>query len=96
MKSRRVSYIALRLAAVAMVFVPSISQACNVCMGDVNSNVAGAANGAIFLMLGAIGSMLVGLSAFGFYLYKRANAPIPAHIQLVEEMGRQGAAPSHA
>ncbi len=47
-------------------------------------------------MLGAIGSMLAGLSAFGFYLYKRGNAPIPPHIQLVEEMGREGGAPSHA
>ena len=65
------------VATAALAFAPSVSRACTVCMGDSNSNMAGAANGAIFMMLGAIGSMLLGLSAFGFYLYKHANAPIP-------------------
>ncbi len=58
--------------------------------------MASAANGAIFLMLGAIGFMLASLAGFGFYLYKRGNAPIPPHIQLVEEMSREGGTQSHA
>jgi hypothetical protein len=76
----------IRLASLGLVMAPAASHACTVCMGDSNSNFASAANGAIFLMIGAIGTMLAALSGFGFYLYKRASAPIPPHIQLVEEM----------
>ena len=65
-------------------------------MGDANSNFAGAANAAIFLMIGTIGSMLAALTGFGFYLYKRASAPIPPHIQLVEEMSGEEGDPPHA
>ena len=79
-----------------VLLAPAAANACTVCMGDSNSNIAGAANGAIFLMLGAIGSMLAGLAAFGFYLYKRANAPIPPHLALVEEMRLEDGHPSHA
>ena len=82
----------MRIIAIGLVLVclPSVSNACSVCMGDANSNMAGAANGAIFLMLGAIGAMLASLAGFGFYLFKRASALTPPHIQLVEEMGREG------
>ena len=75
-----------RIAVLGLVLAPAAARACSVCMGDSNSNFASAANGAIFLMIGAIGTMLAALSGFGFYLYKRASAPIPPHIQLVEEM----------
>ena len=87
---------ALRLAILVLVLAPAAADACTVCMGDSNSNFASAANGAIFLMFGAIGSMLAALSGFGFYLFKRANLPIPPHIQLVEEMSREDGDPSHA
>ncbi len=92
MKSRA----GLRIASLGVVLAPVAARACSVCMGDSNSNMAGAANGAIFLMFGAIGSMLAALSGFGFYLYKRANAPIPPHIQLVEEMSGEDDDQTHA
>ena len=85
-----------RIAALGLALVPAAARACSVCMGDSNSNFASAANGAIFLMIGAIGSMLAALSGFGFYLYKRANAPVPPHIQLVEEMSGDEGDQSHA
>ena len=85
-----------RLASLALVLAPTAARACTVCMGDSNSNFASAANGAIFLMFGAIGSMLAALSGFGFYLYKRASAPIPPHIQLVEELRREDDNQPHA
>jgi hypothetical protein len=72
--------------AAAVSFMPATVRACSVCMGDANSNAAGAANGAIFLMLGVIGAMLAATAGFGFYIYKRANTPLPPHLQLVEEM----------
>ena len=86
----------IRLTSLGIILAPAAASACSVCMGDANSNFASAANGAIFLMFGAIGSMLAALTGFGFYLYKRENTPIPPHIQLVEEMSREGGNPSHA
>ena len=86
----------VRLAILVAVLAPTAARACTVCMGDSNSNIAGAANGAIFLMIGTIATMLAALSGFGFYLYKRASAPIPPHIQLDEEMGREEGDQSHA
>ena len=68
---------------------PSSARACAACMGDPNSNIAGAANGAIFMMLGCIGGVLALLSVFGFTLYRRANAPIPPHVELAEDLGAQ-------
>ena len=85
-----------RLASLGLVLMPAAARACSVCMGDSNSNFASAANGAIFVMIGIIGSMLAAFSGFGFYLYKRASAPIPPHIQLVEEMSGDEGDPSHA
>ena len=90
MKSRAV----IRLAS--FVLAPAAAKACSVCMGDSNSNFASAANGAIVLMIAAIGTMLAALSGFGFYLYRRASAPIPPLIQLVEEMRREDDDSSHA
>ena len=54
---------------------PATAGACAACMGDVNSRMAPATNDAIFLMLGCIGFMLLTLSGFAFYLFKRANGP---------------------
>ena len=87
---------AVCIASFGMILAPAAARACTICMGDANSNFASAANGAIFLMFGAIGSMLAALTGFGFYLYKRASAPIPPHLQLVEEMGREDDDQSHA
>ncbi len=69
------------LAAVVAAFSPSVASACTVCMGAADSQTAGAINAAIFLMLGFIGSMLAALCAFAFYLMKRANSPLPAHLE---------------
>ena len=92
MKTRAI----VRIASLGIALAPAAARACSVCMGDANSNFASAANGAIFLMIGAIGTMLAALSGFGFYLYKRASAPIPPHIQLVEEMRGEDDDSSHA
>ena len=84
------------IGVVVAVILHGTASACTVCMGDPNSTAAGATNSAIFLMLGIIGSMLAATGGFGFYLYKRANTPLPPHIELVEEMGELSDDPSHA
>ena len=72
------------MASAALAFTVLMAapvSACTVCMGDPASNVAGAVNGAIFLMLGFIGGVLALLGAFAFYLAKRANSPLPPHAE---------------
>ena len=84
------------IGVVAAAVLHGTASACSVCMGDPNSSAAEATNGAIFLMLGILGSMLTASGGFGFYLYKRAHTPIPPHIELAEEMGGEGDDQSHA
>jgi hypothetical protein len=71
-------------SAVALVYHPLFASACSVCMGDPNSKSAGAINAAIFLMLAFIGGVLALLVAFGLSLMRRANAPLPPHLEMAE------------
>ena len=79
----------LALMLAASVALPQSAQACAACMGDPNSNIAGAANAAVFVMLGLIGCVLATLGTFGFYLYKRAQSPAPPHVEFAEDHGTQ-------
>ena len=62
-----------------LAFLPDHASACAVCMGS-DSKVGEAINGAIFLMLGFIGTMLAALAGFAFYLMKRSTAPLSPHL----------------
>lgn len=66
------------------------ADACTACMGDSNSNLADAANGAIFLMLGVLAAVFGLLGAFGFYLYRRGLAPLPPHVEFSDGLNPQG------
>ena len=68
------------LVLTAFTFVSNQAMACGVCMGSSDAKVGDAVNGAIFLMLAFIGTMLAALAGFGFYLMKRANAPLSPHL----------------
>lgn len=58
----------------AGVFAPAAANACSVCMGASDSNVAPAVNGAIFFMIGVVGLMLASLGGFMFHLARRAKS----------------------
>jgi hypothetical protein len=74
---------AAAVVAGLLALLPMHASACAVCMGS-DSNVGEAINGAIFLMLGFIGTMLAGLAGFAFYLMKRANAPLSPHLGVAQ------------
>lgn len=84
-----------RLLASALAFaltqLPTTAVACTVCMGDPNSKTAGAINGAIFLLLGFIFTVLGLLVVFGLTLMKRAAAPLPAHAEFSHTDSTTGA-----
>jgi hypothetical protein len=57
---------------------PGDASACAVCMGDANSNLGAAANGAIFVMLGLLALVLGSLGWFMVSLARRARMTAPA------------------
>jgi len=73
------------ITAVALAQLPATASACTACMGDASSKTGPAINAAIFLMLGFIGAMLACAAAFGCYLMKRANSPLPPHAEFHED-----------
>lgn len=83
MKHSTLSRALVVIGAAAAAHFPTAASACTACMGDVNSKVAPAINGAIFLMLGCIGFMLATAASFGIYLMRRANAPLPPHAEFI-------------
>jgi len=77
----------LPLAVLALVTVPQSAQACAACMGDPNSDIAGAANAAVLTMLILIGGVLSLISAVGYSLYRRSLAPAPPHAEIAGDIG---------
>ena len=65
------------LAVLLTGILPTSMHACSVCMGG-NDRTGEAINGAIFFMLGSIGSVLACLVAFAVCLIRRASAVPPA------------------
>jgi 4-amino-4-deoxy-L-arabinose transferase-like glycosyltransferase len=86
MKMPGLSRLFLAIVVAAGSLAPATASACSACMGDPSSKTAGAANGAIFLMLGFIALMLGFVGAFVYHLAKRANAPVPPHVEATAAM----------
>jgi hypothetical protein len=74
------------IAALLPLLLPSAASACAVCMGDPNSYIADASNSVLWMLLGLVGFVFVSTGFTAFYLWRRAKAPIPAHIQFVENL----------
>lgn len=78
------------VASGVVLLAPSSSFACGVCMGQTDgSQIGGAVNGAIFVMLGFIGLMLAGISGVAFSLWRRSKNPLPAPIEMAGFFGPQ-------
>lgn len=59
--------------------------ACATCMGAEGSQSNANMAIAIWVMLGAIMSVLAGVSAFGIHLWRHASIPLEPHEQLIDE-----------
>ena len=82
------SFFVIALAGVLL--APGSVEACGVCMGQSdNSQIGGAINGAIFVMLGFLGFMLAGIGGVAYSIWRRSLAPIPPHAELAEMIGTQ-------
>jgi ABC-type dipeptide/oligopeptide/nickel transport system permease subunit len=61
------------------------AMACAVCFGARDSQTTAHMAIAIWVMIGAIMSVLGGVGAFSFHLWRHANTPLEPHQELTEE-----------
>jgi hypothetical protein len=59
--------------------------ACATCMAAKDSKTTAHMAIAIWVMIGAVMSVLGGVSAFGVHLWRHANVPLEPHEQLIDE-----------
>ena len=62
------------------------ASACATCGIDPNSTFVAASNSVLWTLLGLVGFIFFSTGVTAFYLWRRTNAPIPPHVQLVEKM----------
>ncbi len=77
-----------RLILLLMLFgVSPIGQAlaCAVCFGDKDAKSTEHLAIAIWVLMGAVMSVLGGVGAFGFHLWRHAHTPLEPHEELVDE-----------
>lgn len=65
---------AIPAAVTAMLLFPTLASACPVCFGDPNSAMAKGTSNGIFVLLGVIGFVQVGLGAMFVGFWRRARA----------------------
>ena len=61
------------------------AMACATCMTGKDSQTSAHMAVAIWVMIGAVMSVLGGVSAFGIHLWRHANVPLEPHEQLINE-----------
>lgn len=59
--------------------------ACSVCFGAPQSKTTQSMAMAIWFMIGAVMSVLGGVGAFGFHLWRHSRMPLEPHLELTEE-----------
>jgi hypothetical protein len=59
--------------------------ACAVCFGNKDAKSTENLAIAIWVLMGAVMSVLGGVGAFGFHLWRHAHTPLEPHEELVEE-----------
>jgi hypothetical protein len=77
-----------KLLGLFVIFLASpITQAlaCSVCFGDKDAKSTEHMAVAIWALMGVAMSVLGGLGAFSFHLWRHAHTPLEPHEQLVEE-----------
>jgi hypothetical protein len=80
MKAKVALLLALLIASSA-----SQAMACATCMTGKDSQTTAHMAVAIWVMIGAVMSVLCGVSAFGIHLWRHANIPLEPHEQLINE-----------
>jgi hypothetical protein len=89
MKSSSLISRALTLAAGFALCGVNSAHACLTCMGA-DSTTGPALNGAIFFMLGVLGTVFAGIGAVAFSFWRRARSPLPPHAEFTHSISADG------
>jgi len=81
----KIAIVALFFLSLVLGVLPNAANACTVCMGA-NGTIGEAANGAIFVMLGVLGSVLSLIVMAGYSVVRRGRMPLPPHAELAQAM----------
>lgn len=75
----------LSLLAVLLVLPVTEAIACSVCFADPESNTTKSMAIAIWFLMAIVMSVLGGVGAFSYHLWRHAKTPLEPHQQLAEE-----------
>lgn len=76
-------------------FLASLSanaSACAVCGGSTDQRLVDASNTVLWTLLGLVGFIFVASGATIYFLWRKANQPIPQHLELIESLSTADAA----
>ncbi len=74
------------LVAAASSAMECAASACSTCGVDPNSQVAAAAGGTLWLLLGLVAFMFLATGFTALFIWRRAVAPISPDVQLIENL----------
>ena len=76
------------ILSLAMLLVAKQVSACPFCYGAKDGKSAEHMAVAIWFLFGAVMSVLGGIGAFGFSIWRHGRTPPPPHEQLIEDLDR--------
>ena len=74
------------ITILALAALSARANACAVCMGSDNAQIAEASNSVLLSLLVLVGFIFVATGATAYFLWRKANAAIPPHIEFVESL----------
>ncbi len=74
------------LIAAAFAALGSAASACSTCGVDPDSQVANAAGGTLWMLLGLVAFMFLATGFTALFIWRRTVAPIPPDVQFVENL----------
>ena len=62
------------------------ANACATCAGGDNLQLANASNSVLWALLTLVGFIFVATAATAYFLWRKASAPVPPHLQLIDSL----------
>ena len=62
------------------------AEACAVCAGGDNATLIEASNSVLWVLLALVGFIFLATAGTVYFLWKKANTPIPPHIEFIENL----------
>jgi hypothetical protein len=82
----------LPLLGLMLVALAARADACAVCAGGDNAQLAAASNSVVWALLALVGFIFLATAATIYFIWRRANTPIPPHVQFIESLNTADAA----